>query len=251
MKIATWNLARPVNPTGVRAARIRDWLNAIDADVWVLTETHDGVTPGSDYSCASSAEADRTSTVGERWASIWSRFPIEQLPPTRDPARTVAARVTHPEAGALLVYGTVLPWLGSTWRDYPARGGVAFRAALASQAADWADLRAQFPTEDLFVLGDFNQDLAETHYYGSRANHGRLRTTLDAAGLVALTAGASDPVRRDAEPYACIDHICVTRESCWHAEPPTRWPFDPAPEKRLSDHYGVAVTIEPRQRDEQ
>lgn len=243
LKIATWNLARPVNPQGVRGARIRDWLHTIDADVWVLIETHDGVTPGPGYSCASSAEPDRASTSGERWVSIWSRYPIEQLPPTRDPARTVAARVMHPGAGAFLVYGTVLPWLGSTWRDYPARGGVAFRAALDAQVADWVDLRALFPADELFVLGDLNQDLVETHYYGSRANREALRRALATADLVALTAGESDPVRREAAPYACIDHVCLSKESRWCPGAPTRWPQGSTPHPRLSDHFGIAVTL--------
>ena len=49
-------------------------------------------------------------------------------------------------------------------------------------------------------MGDLNQDLAPTHYYGSRQNRTALHEALDQAGLVALTAGALDPLRRDSAP---------------------------------------------------
>lgn len=131
---------------------------------------------------------------------------------TADEQRTAAARVT-PESGApFIVYGSVLPWVGSPWREHPSAGGAAFRAALA-------------------------------RYYGSRANRDALEDALEGAGLAALTAGAGDPVRRDSAPAACIDHVCARRDSAWQAAPAVRWPDVAVPPRWLSDHFGVSVAF--------
>src|SRR5665647_2911689 len=109
LKIATWNLARVLPKQAARIAKIVRWLDRVDADVWVLTETHDSVSPGPGYSAVSAGQPDRPGEPDERWATIWSRLPIEPLPPTRDVARSVAALV-HPTTGRpLVIYGTVLP----------------------------------------------------------------------------------------------------------------------------------------------
>lgn len=141
------------------------------------------------------------------------------------------------------MYGTVLPWLGSEWRSFPSANGIAFRAALAVQAADWMKIKRDYPDDELFVLGDFNQDMVSPRYYGSRANRTELETALEIAGLVALTAGSGDPIRRDSSPCACIDHICARRDSKWTAMPAERWPDVPVPERWLSDHFGVSVEL--------
>lgn len=121
----------------------------------------------------------------------------------------------------------------------------AFREALNLQLQDWRKLRLKFPGDEFFVLGDFNQDLAPTHYYGSTANRCALTAALEECGLVALTAGSGDPIRRGSPPFACIDHICMLTNSQWQAEPAVRWPDTPKPDKRLSDHFGLAVTLRP------
>jgi endonuclease/exonuclease/phosphatase family metal-dependent hydrolase len=106
-------------------------------------------------------------------------------------------------------------------------------------------LRRDNPDDEFFVLGDFNQDLVRVgpRYYGSRANRDALETALVDAGLVALTAADGDPIRRDSAPCACIDHICARRDSNWRAEPAVRWPDLPAPERWLSDHFGLSVLL--------
>lgn len=139
------------------------------------------------------------------------------------------------------MYGTVLPWLGSTWRGVPAADGEAFGAALAAQSSDWSRLRAAYPGHDFVLAGDFNQDLAPSHYYGSRRNRERLVRALDAAGLVALTAGDDDPVYRASCAHACIDHICLSAQGHWRVEGLSRWPA--TIDGRLSDHFGIAVEL--------
>ena len=59
LKIATWNLARVLPKQAARTAKIVGWLDRVDADVWVLTETHDSVSPGLGYSAVSTWHPDR------------------------------------------------------------------------------------------------------------------------------------------------------------------------------------------------
>jgi hypothetical protein len=158
--------------------------------------------------------------------------------------RSVAALVKPSEGAPLIVYGTVLPWLGSRWRDFPADDGMAFRAALAAQLADWIAIVRQFPGGDLCVLGDLNQDLSRRDYYGSRANRTALLDALRTVGLSALTADPTDPVRAVARDRASIDHICVPARVVQQGSPRLEvWPSGAAPDRRLSDHYGVAADL--------
>jgi len=243
MKLANWNLERAATPS--RRKILRDQTDAIAADVWIFTETHDDFTPGLPHACSSASGRDGIPGLdkpSDRWVSVYSRFPLEQLP-TQDAIRTAAARIFPDNAAPFIAFGTVLPWSGNNWRGHRSAGGAAFREALNLQLSDWKNLRREYPDDELFVLGDFNQDLVHPRYYGSRLNQTTLRTALNECGLVALTAGDGDPIRRDSPPYACIDHICSLRDSRWLPQPAMRWPDTPKPDKRLSDHFGLAVTF--------
>jgi hypothetical protein len=141
------------------------------------------------------------------------------------------------------VYGTVLPWIGSTWQGLPSTGGRTFLAALDAQRRDWEALRHRYPDAELCVAGDFNQDLSDRHYYGSRAGRYGHQGALASVGLVALTAHPADPVWAIAPDRASIDHICVQRDSAHFAAPRLEvWPQDWAPDCGVSDHHGVAVS---------
>lgn len=240
MKLATWNLMLPVSTQ--RRATMREHSDRVAADVWVLTETHDGFTPGHRHSHSSAAGRDGGHRVEHRWVTIWSNDPLESIT-TSDPERTAAARVTPSTGDPFVVFGTVLPWIGSSWRDHPGEGGRAFQAALTAQAADWREIRRRHPDDEFFLMGDFNQDFATPRYYGSRANRDALERALGEAGLVPWTGGADDPVRRDSAPCAGIDHICGRRDSRWRVEGTVRWPDTDVPERRVSDHFGIAVSL--------
>lgn len=242
MRIANWNVQR-VLPAMQRFARIREALSAVSADVYVLTETHASLVPRDGFHAVLSAAPDHTSAPGERWASIWSSSPLEtHADYVSDPGRCVIARLPHSEIGELIVYACVLPWGGSTWRGITAAGGAAFLAALATYQRDWNRLVAEFPAATLVVAGDFNQDLALRHYYGSRVQREALTAGLTEVGLRALTGRESDPIARYSPPCACIDHICINRGAEVTAAA-IRWPDAPAPDLRLSDHFGVAVDL--------
>ncbi len=241
MKLATWNVALPVSAT--RRQALLAFTDAAQADILVLTETHDGFSPGHAHSCSSAKGRDGLHKPQHRWVTIWSKHPLEPIA-TTDKKRTAAARVVPNKGRTFVVYGTALPWLGSKWQEHPAMGGVAFRESLQVQAADWKALRKKYPDDEFFLLGDFNQDFVSPRYYGSKANRILLEAALRDAGLVALTAGDNDPVRRDSPPCACIDHICVREDSRWRAGATERWPDKPTPTRKgLSDHFGISVSL--------
>jgi endonuclease/exonuclease/phosphatase family metal-dependent hydrolase len=242
LKLATWNLQLPVAPR--RRQKMRQYTDREQADVWVLTETHDGFTPGHEFFHSSSAGRDGTDKPEHRWVTIWSKHPITPLV-TTDEQRTAAVRVSPASSDSFIVFGTVLPWLGSTWRGHLSAGGVAFREALSIQLADWTRLRRSYPKDEFFLLGDFNQDLVTSppRYYGSVTNRKSLNEALKRAGLVVLTSGDNDPIRRSSKGCACIDHICARRDSAWTLKSTVHWPDSLMPERGLSDHFGVAVSL--------
>ena len=245
LKIATWNLQKPVS--SARRENIREHIKHQRADIWVLTETHDGFSPGHEFCHSSSAGRDLVDGVPNhkrehRWVSIWSRFDCVPLQ-TTDSIRTAAVRIS-PDAGEpFIVFGTVLPWAGSAWNGHQSAGGVAFQKALTVQCEDWLQLQHQFPRDDFFVLGDFNQDLVcrPPRYCGTQTNRLALEAALESAMLVALTAAEGDPIRRSDDTFACIDHICASRNSRWKVHSTSRWPDGPLPRSGLSDHFGVAA----------
>jgi hypothetical protein len=247
LKIANWNLQR-LQPSQRRAEAIVEHVVGVGADLWILTETHQAFSPGAGFHSACSGAPDRESAPGERWSAIWSRFPLEPLPDyVSDPARCTAARTTHPELGEVVIHACVLPWGGSMWQGTHSRGGLAFELAVDMYSRDWLSLRTDFPDAVLVVAGDFNQSLADHHYYGSNRQRGLLESALEDVGLTAVTAGAGDPIARDSAPFACIDHICIASKPGIEVDATTRWPDAAAPDPGLSDHFGVAVELAKRQ----
>lgn len=244
MKIANWNLKR-IQPLEHRAEPIRQQFKTVNADIWILTETHELIGPGEDFSSVMSSRPDGESKRGEHWTGIWSRYPMQHLPSfVSDESRCTAALIAHPDFGELTVYATVLPWNGSKWRDIESAGGAAFEAALKAYTLDWQRLSAAFPNALHIVAGDFNQDLAPYHYYGSKRQRELLQDALTATHMKALTAGMNDPVDTDAAlRHACIDHICISDSPATQVIKTTRWPETGKPDTQLSDHFGVAVEL--------
>lgn len=242
LKVANWNIQRTTKRQQ-RVAKLQSHMAAVNADIWILTETHEDVGPGNDFFSCFSAEPDRPSKTGERWIGIFARWPMTSLVEyVSDSPRCAAAAIPDSSFGELVVYGTVLPWTNA-WHEIIGASGQAFEAALSLQFEDWQRLAKRFPKATLIVAGDFNQDLAKMHYYGSRKKRHLLERALDGAGLIPLTAGTNDPIARDSPPYACIDHICISRDRGWELASTNRWPDAAAPVKNISDHFGVHVEL--------
>ncbi len=242
LTIANWNLERVI-PGTKRSVRVANECKEVDAEIWFLTETHEAFSPRKGYFSLTSGRPDRVSKAGERWSAIWSKWPLEpQDDYVTDSARCVAGRVVESPCGELILFGTVLPWRN----DPRAQGRSAeevFIEELEKQKLDWLKIRKDFPNATLIVAGDFNQDLAPSHYYGSHASKKHLSTSLEEVGLIALTGGADDPIARDSPPMACIDHICVSSAKDRFLNPTSRWPEALSPAKEFSDHFGVLVKL--------
>lgn len=156
MRIATWNVEYAY-PN--RLGALQRVVSENDADVWVLTETHDDLVPsGTRYAAHSEPRPKNWSGIrpGSRWVSIWSRWPIlaKVSLPEADLERTVAALI---DVGSqkLLVYGTVLPWKGDRgkfdWSEH--------HRIIPMQCAEWLKLHKEHSDASLCVAGDYNTDM--------------------------------------------------------------------------------------------
>ena len=185
LRVGTWNVQYA---RGVEKNRARlDHLTSLNADVWVLTETHDDLDLSASHTAIHSEQ--RYSTPGGRWTTIWTSLPVIETLSTGDPRRCVAARLDAGDAGELVVYGTVLPWNGDTGpeRTEPARGWDEFHRVVPEQGQEWASLRERYPSATLVIAGDLNQDLGGRHYYGTKACRALLTAQMSNAGLTCLT----------------------------------------------------------------
>lgn len=241
MRIATWNLDRCPSAASARGEVLAKQMVRVEADVWVLTESFRGFSPGPGYRLvASSVDApDREAIRGECWVAVWARLelPAEPVELTADRERSAAARLR----GDLILVGTVLPWLADR-RDPVLRGKAAFLAWLGLQAAEWRELLEV--SGKLCVAGDFNQDLLPVgHYYGSADGRKALGAALTKAKLECLTSGADDPLSRS-PGLACIDHICVSGLRPRSRPCSSAWPEPGTLSRRLTDHYCIWADVE-------
>jgi len=246
MKIATWNVSGP-RMSRPRANRLRDHLVEVDADILVLTETHPHVSlePGYRIAASSSDAPDRMGA--ERWVTIWVRsgYGSEAIE-TSDPERTACAHVSGVGIVDCCVYGLVLPWLGDKRHD-PLVGFEAFKAALERQQSDWKGLALDHPKALQIVAGDFNQDLLDVgHYYGSGDRRKKLEEAIESARLRCQTRRDEDPVARQVPGQASVDHICVSMDAGASKTNASIWPQTEDLRHGLSDHFGVAVSLQVR-----
>jgi hypothetical protein len=241
VRIANWNLARAAG--SVRPARLQHHMAKVQADIWILTETRDSMSPGAEYRRVAASAAQARGENDERWVSIWTRLPAAIARAAGDEKYSACAIITLSSGALLAVFGTVLPWRGSKWRGLPSANACAFDAALGVQSQDWRDLNSDSSLAGLCVAGDFNQDLSATHYYWSRAARRSLRAALENNDLVALTAGDADPVRDlSNNAAACIDHICLSSAIASGTGELHAW--SPVIDgHRLSDHPGIQVDL--------
>jgi hypothetical protein len=99
LRLANWNVNRPVALS--RVAAVRAAIGAVDADIIVLTEAHDGLDLDYDCRLGSLPGRDGLHSAQHRRVSIHSRFPMQSLP-TSDPHRSAAARVDLGDSAVLL-----------------------------------------------------------------------------------------------------------------------------------------------------
>lgn len=243
--MATWNVERP-KPTGWKippAQRRR--MAEVDADIWVLTETHLTHAPTDEhmYAVFSPPHPERR-PEHERWASIWSRWPLAEVrEPPAHRRGTVAAEVDTP-GGAILVYGTVIAWANEPQFDdgTPAKMWQVHVSEIDRQGREWCHLRSAHPNVPMVVAGDFNQSRDGSGWYGTAESRRRLGQALAEAGLTCVTemdATAQGLLRS----HHLIDHVCLTNGLVGTHRVSCREPFDESG-GHLSDHPTVIVDLQ-------
>jgi hypothetical protein len=226
---------------------ILDRITTTDASIWILTETNDeavSLTASHPYRVSTHPVAG-LHTPGERWTTIWSKYPIEQIP-SYDPEIAACGKI-QVNGHTLLVYGTVLPWHADRGPFGTAKNWTEFHRVLPLQTADWRQLRHSFPKARLCVAGDLNQSLDERRwngreYYGTRATRAAL---VDALSSVELSVATGHDLVASGHLTArsTIDHICIDQRSQVGQQHVGAWEPVGRDGTPLSDHNGVWVDM--------
>ncbi|MBI2479796.1 MAG: endonuclease/exonuclease/phosphatase family protein [Planctomycetia bacterium] len=256
MRIATWNLNRPKMSEPGRSATLQERIRQLEADVWILTETNENVSPGNGFQRAVSSTISGYHDAGESRTTIWSRFPVLQQIGTHDPDTAVCIEVDSP-VGPLLVYGTVIPYhdagTRATYRS-AGRDQVGMPAwqlhheSIPSHEADWRRIREKFPTHHICVGGDFNQS-RDGHlwngrlWYGTEEGRKLLSDSLNRVGLVCKTE--EDFVESGKlTTRSTVEHICLNEALAQKVKDVDAWEAGEFGNKKLSDHNGLHIDIE-------
>jgi endonuclease/exonuclease/phosphatase family metal-dependent hydrolase len=215
----------------------------VDADIWVLTETHVDHSPGDDYRGVHTPAVPARRPFDERWVGIWSRHPIEPLTePTAHGRGTIAAVVAAP-LGHVVVFGCVIAWANEPHLDNgsPAKMWQAHMEVIDRIDHDIELIRTRHPDLPIVMAGDFNQDRDGSGWYGTYEVRRRLGDVLERHDLDCVTA--LDVVAAGLlENRHLVDHICVEK-SLAGAASVRCWDTVDDSGVRLSEHPTVAVDI--------
>jgi hypothetical protein len=241
MRIGTWNVEYAANSEKNRARLgiLRDK----PADIWILTETHDDLTLAPSHTAIHSLPRP-TGRQGGRWVTIWSSFPIRDRLRVNDEERTVAALIDTPH-GALIVYGTVLPWHSDRGKhpiDTKVTNWSQHYRVINEQCAEWAALRRDHPSAALCVAGDLNLNLGGPHWYGTARGRSAIYAAMDHNNLVCTTEYDQIPAEcRLANPP--IDHVLISKGLASNSRVAEAWEGRQSDGTRLSDHNGLVVEL--------
>jgi endonuclease/exonuclease/phosphatase (EEP) superfamily protein YafD len=260
LRIATWNLQRPRNGTGKRAKSLLARIEQINADIWILTETHSEISPGIGYQGFTTDSLGGFFSPGEGRTAIWSRLPVKDRVLTYDSDTAVCLEIDL-MLGPTLVFGTVLPYHGAgTKHTYRSNGHdntnqqawQLHYAAIAEHDAEWRRLREQYPKHHLCIGGDFNQSRdgrlwgdSRRQWYGTERGRQALSESFRARGIQCLTE--EDFVETGKlKAKSSVEHLCFTEDLARHAINVGAWDADVYDDsadqvKRVSDHNGLYV----------
>ncbi|WP_417851499.1 endonuclease/exonuclease/phosphatase family protein [Thalassoglobus sp.] len=257
LRIATWNLERPQSVNEPRVAVQRERLKKINADVWILTEAHDQVSPGDKYEAIHSRKIPEGVYDGEHRTIIWSRFPVRKIIPTHDPESAVCVELETP-MGDFLVYGTVLPYQHAATQGMSYySGGMKVKGrkgwelhyeSIQRHQADLKTLIERHPTHHICFGGDLNQSRDGKvwpwgrQWYGT--HHGRTLLTdcLEQSGLNCVTERDFNETGQ-LPSKSSVDHLCVSNSLTKHVVHVDAWQADCLKGKPVSDHNGVCVDL--------
>jgi exonuclease III len=243
MRIGTWNVEYATGPEKNR--RRLDELRKHNADIWVLTETHDNLDLSATHKPINSAQRPgvRNISLSSRWVTIWTRYPVRDVLCVLDDKRSTACLLDTPN-GPMIVYGTVLPW-HSDQGDKPSKIRVPnwseHYRVIAEQSLEWASLRHEFPGVPLCIAGDLNMNIGGPHWYGTRQGRDGLQGAMEKSGLVCVTE--HERMRRFPLRHSLIDHILLPTNLAESACVAAAWEGTDHEGVRLSDHIGVVVEV--------
>lgn len=217
----------------------------VGADIWVLTECFTNRSPGEGFSGVfSPPHPDRRPDPEERWASVWSRYPLRRMD---DPAPyrrgSLAAWVETP-SGPLIVYGCVIAYAHEPTHDdgRSAKAWEVHALEVDRQRAEWLRLREVHPNVPLVVAGDFNQGRSGRRWsYGTNATRQAVSEGLGAAGMTCLTEVDLVEAGVISEP-SHVEHICATTDLRL-VGPVHAWRRTDEEGRPLSDHPTIAVDL--------
>ena len=217
MKIATWNIERLKHLSGL--SEQQQLLDGLNADILVLTETHNRVDLKNYryvvHSPLLTEIAPGFYDAAENRMSIYTNYEIVRLHDTYDKYTTLCAELKT-EYGKLLVYGTIIGIYGNRHKN--------FQSDLEQQISDYKRLSA---LGNFCLAGDFNISFADNYYFTHNGRNALL-TAFDACKLQLLTYQQPE----------CIDHIAVSKTLLSGIEPEVQeWNMD----LKLSDHKGISV----------
>jgi len=254
VKIATWNLRRP-SKLDARLERLLRKVREVDADIWILTETHDVAVPGNEYRAHSSTQLGGIFVDGERRTTVWSRLPIVSEVPVADHHTAACIEVETP-LGKMIVYGTVLPY-GNAGTNYAYQSGgrlhegrKAWEVHCESIAEHEHDLRRivdQFPNHIISFGGDLNQSRdgrrwTTGEWYGTKSGRELLSQSLANVGLKCVTE--QDFVESGhLTNKSSIDHLCISKSISTQVTSVTAWETTASDDKPDTDHNGVVIEL--------
>jgi exonuclease III len=257
MRIATWNLWRPKNSFSERSRVLRDKIDQVNADIWILTETHREVGPSVFVNHHFSDPIVGLHHAGECRTAIWSKYPTINIVETYDPCTALCVELDSP-LGGLLVYGTVIPY-GQAGLKHPywfnCRKQKATSSwelhyeAIAIHQRELSRLKQAYPNHKICVAGDFNVSLDghrwgtnRKQWYGTAVGRSKLieclsenrlelSTKLDFVDLGMLATRSN------------VDHICLSHELAERVDKVYAWETPTMNEKKASDHNGVHLDV--------
>lgn len=98
VRVATWNLERPAASSWKRLPAQMRQIDRVAADVWVLTESRASLPlpPSLLHAAHCPPHRGRRPDPDERWASIWSSYPLADAGIAPSPRGTIAQVVSRP-----------------------------------------------------------------------------------------------------------------------------------------------------------
>ncbi|MCF8253861.1 MAG: endonuclease/exonuclease/phosphatase family protein [Bacteroidia bacterium] len=215
MKIATWNIERPVKDS-TRITQIQEILDSMDADIFFLTETNKFIDLGSQYfSFHTSDLSDQMYSKGEVRSSIYSKCPSLGKIRTFN-EETAICEVLDTPNGKIALYATIIGIYGNRHTN--------FKTDLELQMQDFKGIGSQYP---VCIAGDFNISFGDNYYF-TKYGRDKLNEAFVELELVNLTEKVENN----------IDHIVVSEGLVGEGKVGVEtWNMD----KTLSDYIGVVV----------